>query len=106
MKITLRKFPIYTEKDGEDVETLYDVEVELTPSTPDVPYLKGGDPGYPGDPGGCEILSIKLNGKEVPSELWEKIGLDEQTIEAIETEACEKSAPDDDDPRGWEPGGN
>ena len=34
------------------------VEYTYTPGTPDVMYLKNGDPGYPGDPPEVEILSM------------------------------------------------
>ena len=89
VKQLLRKFPIYTEVDGEEVETLYDIECNLTPEEPEVRYLKNGDPGHPGSPPECEIVSIKINGKEVPPELWEKIGLDDRHREQVEEEAFE-----------------
>lgn len=102
MRITLRKFPIYTEENGEDVETLYDIECDLTPEEKETPrtFDDGGSPGAPAE---CEILTIKLNGKEVPSELWEKIGLDERHRDEIREEAFQKAEPDTDPPDSWEP---
>ncbi len=34
------------------------VKYSYSPGTPDVVYLKNGDPGYPGDPPEVEILSM------------------------------------------------
>lgn len=86
-KVTLKDFPIYT--DGGETETCYDIECEVTPYDPGRTY---GPPEncYPPEGGEVEILSIKLNGKEVPAELWEKIGLDRVHAEEIEQEAHEQ----------------
>lgn len=35
-----------------------EVEGSYTPSTPDVHYLRNGDPGYPGDPAELEITKV------------------------------------------------
>lgn len=52
-----------------DLGILGEIEVEVTcaysPGTPDVWYLPNGDPGYPGDPAECEILSVTYEGKEI-----------------------------------------
>ena len=40
---------------------LLTVEGEYSPATPDVWYLRNGDPGYPGDPADFDIHSIKCD---------------------------------------------
>lgn len=94
---------------ADGTEVMYDIEVEITPSTPDVPYLKNGDPGYPGDPGSTEIVSVKLQGLaggpgiEIKECIWRAIGLDAHQIGRIFEKAGEMTEPDTDDPAGWEP---
>ncbi len=111
MKVTIW-WPMYTVDDkGEDVETIYDIVCELTPGEPDVPYLKNGDPGYPGSPDECEILSIGLQGLanqpaiDLKPVLWPLLGFNAKVMKEIEAKAWAEapSKEDDDDPRGWEP---
>lgn len=92
MKVTLRDFPVYTDKDGEDVETLYDIECDVTPEEKET-RRTFDDGGHPGAPAECEIVAVKLNGKELPSAEWPK--LDEREIAE---KAFEKADEDDDDP--------
>jgi len=70
MKVTLKEFPIYTD-DG-DTETIYEIECDVTPYDPGRTW---GDPEkcYPPEGGEVEIVSVKLNGKEIPYAEWEKI---------------------------------
>lgn len=98
MKITI-EWPMYTvNAKGEDVETIYDVECDLTPSTPDVPYLRNGDPGYPGSPAECEILSIGLQGLgkqpaiDLAPVLWPLLGFQGKVLKEIEERAFEVAA--------------
>lgn len=39
--------------------------VNYTPATPDVMYMKNGDPGYPGDPEELEIDKLYISGVDV-----------------------------------------
>ena len=63
-----------------------DFNVNYTPGTPDVYYLRNGDPGYPGDPPELEILSARVGNIEIVSLLLdnEKVfeGLFEQLLDA------------------------
>ena len=44
----------------------YEADLEVSPSTRDVFYLRNGDPGYPGDPLEIEIIRlVKLPDKEI-----------------------------------------
>lgn len=87
MKVTLKEFPIYTD-DGE-TETIYEIECDVTPYDPGRTW---GDPEkcYPPEGGECEIVSVKLNGKEIPYAEWEKIGLDAKCEEEIAEAANER----------------
>lgn len=86
MKVTLKEFPIYT-NDG-DTETLYEIECDVTPYDPG--YTSGPpEKCYPPEGGECEIVSVKLNGKEIPYELWAQIGLDAK-VEGEIAEAAEE----------------
>lgn len=40
---------------------IFRVEFEYTPGTADVRYLRGGDPGYPGEAPEVNILAVTLN---------------------------------------------
>lgn len=62
-----------------------DVTFNFSPSTPDVWYLRNGDPGYPGDPAEVEITSIKIKGLELIDVL------DYDTIEELEENLLESS---------------
>ena len=39
--------------------------VDYRPGTPDVMYLRNGDPGYPGDPPELEVEAVWCNGVDV-----------------------------------------
>ena len=67
--------------DLNDNETVYRVTCKLTPETPDVPYLRNGDPGHPGDPGECEIEKVTLKGVEIKD--WDHLGFDMEKIEEL-----------------------
>lgn len=41
------------------------VDCHYTPGTPDVWYLRNGDPGYPGDPEEIEIERIRIGQEDV-----------------------------------------
>jgi hypothetical protein len=87
MKVTI-DWPVYDEQDN---ETVYEIECACYAGTPDVPYLRNGDPGYPGDPAECEILKVSLNGVEVKD--WENIkGFDVSKIEDAAYEAANDKA--------------
>ncbi len=113
MKITI-EWPMYfPSADGKDeVETIFEVECDLTPAEPDVPYLKNGDPGYPGSPGECEILSIKLQGLgqqpgiDLAPILWPLLGFQGNVLKQIEEKVIVEAndrGEDYDDPADWEP---
>lgn len=86
MKVTLKEFPIYT---GDDTETIYEIECDVTPYDPGRTY---GPPEkcYPPEGGECEIVSVKLNGKEIPYAEWEKIGLDAKVEDEIEQAVADR----------------
>lgn len=92
MKVTLKEFPIYT-NDG-DTETIYEIECDVTPYDPGRTY---GPPEkcYPPEGGECEIVSVKLNGKEIPYELWVQIGLDAKVEGEIEEAVADKLSEQD-----------
>ena len=71
--VTLYRSPEY----GDEIEIT--VKGDYTPGTEDVPYLRNGDPGYPGNPPEIEITSATrdYDGEEV--ELTE-----EETERALE----------------------
>lgn len=58
-----------------------DLEFEVTytysPATPDVWYLRNGDPGYPGDPAEADIEKITLWGIDVtmviPEDVFDRL---------------------------------
>lgn len=57
---------------GEDIDAT--VKYNYSPSTPDVQYTSGGDPGYPGDPEEIELTELyipKFNTKIEVSNLTE-----------------------------------
>jgi hypothetical protein len=88
-------WPIYTTNpDGSEVETVYEIECDLTPYDPGRTY---GPPEkcYPPEGGDCEILSVKLLGVEVKD--WEKF-IDKDMEEAIAERAGEAAPGPDDDP--------
>jgi hypothetical protein len=66
MKIT---FSFTVKKWGVDIDG--ECKGNFTPSTPDVFYLRNGDPGYPGDPAELEAEEITIEGtyKLTPTEL-------------------------------------
>lgn len=92
-KVTLSHTILTEGPDGVEMETEYEITVSYSPSTPDVWYMANGDPGYPGDPEECEILSIKLGALIVPSDQWEAHGFNDAEMEKI-TEAARESASD------------
>lgn len=104
------EWPIYSvDAQGNDVETMYDVEVNI---------LSMGSPGktyglpencYPPEPPEAEIDSIKLQGLgkqpgiEMAPAVWETIGFTDKVIEEIYEAAFEQAsqkAKDDEDARG------
>jgi len=46
-------------------ETILEVTGEYSPSTPDVHYLRNGNPGYPGESESFEIDTIEYEGKDI-----------------------------------------
>ncbi len=88
---------------ADGTEVTYDIECDVSAPTPDVPYLSNGDPGYPGDPGECEITSIKLQGLgkqksiEIHERLWNLLGFTKDVLEAIEEKAFERLGEDERD---------
>lgn len=72
---------VTVEVGGEELEL--EVRGEFHPGTPDVWYLKNGDPGHPGDPAEVDIHSITHNGAPVTltDEEMEKV------IDAVITDA-------------------
>ena len=99
MKITLKDYPAYVEDEGEEVETLYRIEVEISPAEPQTR-------DYPGCDAEAEILSIALSGKmtfrAIPESEWAARGLDVEKIKEAAFEAV-PSRDDDDPPDSWEP---
>lgn len=53
MSIELTDF--FIERDGREIDLV--LSCDYSPETPDVPYLRNGDPGHPGDPEEFEVLS-------------------------------------------------
>jgi len=94
-------WPIYTEKDGKEIETVYEVEVYYS-YDPGCYTLSNGDPGYP--PSEESILEVvRLDGKKIPEKEWEARGFTKAVIEKIEDGACHESseqARDAEDERG------
>ena len=113
MKVTIWWAMYTVDAKGEDVETIYDIECDLTPYDPGKTW---GDPEtcYPPEGGDGEILSIKLQGIgdqpgiDINYNLWPLLGFKGKVLEEIIEKAFEEapSKEDDDDPRGWEPGGD
>ncbi len=90
-KCKLRGYPLYTYPNGEEVETLYDIVVNVHPGSPGCFYLPNGDPGYPPEPPEMDILSIKdAAGKEYGEGDWVAIGLDQDAWKKIEDAAAEQ----------------
>ena len=52
---------------------VYSIEYSYTPGTPDVPYLRNGDPGYPGDPDEIDIIKVFYMEKELTTEEQQEI---------------------------------
>lgn len=50
----------------------YDVEFQIIPEAKGIDRFENGDPGYPGEPSHCEIISVKyhISQKEVPNEVF------------------------------------
>ena len=48
----------YDEATDTDLEV--EVEFDYFPGTPDVMYMRNGDPGYPGDPEEVSVIEAKL----------------------------------------------
>lgn len=79
MRVYVTLYREYGISPDEMEEIGYEVPVDvLSLGTPDVPYLRNGDPGYPGDPPETEIaldeiiemptgrpVTIELTGREV-----------------------------------------
>lgn len=81
-----------------DAEEDVEVVAHCYPATPDVFYLKNGDPGYPGDPAECEIVAVKSTdpfrvyfAPNVSRDI-NPDDLDEETIERLQGEAWEEFA--------------
>lgn len=67
---------------GDFGEVEAEIEYDYTPSTPDVWYMRNGDPGYPGDPEEITInfisfqfagLYMVVNGKHLTGYVYDKI---------------------------------
>jgi len=58
-----------------------DFSVNYTPGTPDVYYLRNGDPGHPGDPPELEILSACIGKTDIAPLLPENDDLYEQLLD-------------------------
>ena len=69
-----------------------EIEYKYTPATPDVMYLRNGDPGHPGDPAEISLISVKgmPSVEELEARLAEFLQLDDDFYEkadAIHREA-------------------
>ena len=60
-----------------------------SPATPDVMYLRNGDPGYPGDPAEVEVLAAKLDGLDITALLPEDDSLYDRLCDAVEEDSRE-----------------
>jgi len=84
----------------DDEEMPAKIRCALTPGTPDVRYLRNGDPGYPGDPAECEIVEAKFaSGEDVPEAVLDacRARIEEVAWEAardVEDAARERAADD------------
>jgi hypothetical protein len=65
-------------------------EVRCSPGTPDVLYLRNGDPGYPGDPEELEIVSAKRGDIDIT----QAFTFDHDRLHEL---LCEQARDDDDD---------
>jgi hypothetical protein len=55
------------------VEVEVEVVCKYRPGTPDVMYLRNGDPGYPGDPAEIEVIEVYCEGEKVTGALAAQI---------------------------------
>ena len=79
-----KSFETEVEVDGKPVEVT--VEYTFSPATPDVFYLRNGDPGYPGDPAGADIEVVYRTDDKAKTDLSKK--LSEETFERLIEQAC------------------
>jgi hypothetical protein len=86
VKLTLTDWPLYVG----DIETLYDINCEVTPYDPGVTN-RAPEHCYPPEGGTVEIESVFLGGLEIPYEHWDRIGLDKKERERIGDAAWEKA---------------
>ena len=81
------KFETTVEVGENEVDVV--VEATYTPGTPDVMYMRNGDPGYPGDPPEPEIVHVWAE-----NALGEDVDivhqLDDKQIEKLSDIVCEK----------------
>jgi hypothetical protein len=61
-----------------------EIEADYTPPTPDVHYLRNGDPGHPGEPEEVEFLSVTIDGEDTK--------LTEEEQERAIVRVCEAAA--------------
>ena len=95
MKITVEWGIEFPTADGKGwVETFFDVDCELSPAEPDVPYLKNGDPGHPGCDRECDIQAIRLQlgCVDIDYRLWPLLGFGPKVYDQIEEKAFERAS--------------
>lgn len=78
----------------------FELDGRFCPSTPDVRYMRNGDPGDPGDPAEFEPIRATVNGDPIDLKAMDDGLFDEMIAAAIE--ACEEQCgrdegPDDED---------
>lgn len=79
---------------GEHAELI--VEYDYSPSTPDVFYLRNGDPGHPGDPEEIDwSASLLVGGVEVPLDGdWLNASVFEDLIREDVQKQIDRACPD------------
>jgi len=81
------EFATTIEVNGDELDVV--VEYTFSPGTPDVMYLSNGDPGYPGDPGECEVLAVyRTDDKKREKDLMPALPKD--IIEYLFERACDE----------------
>jgi len=81
----MSEFTTTIEVHGDELDVV--VEFTYSPGTPDVMYLSNGDPGYPGDPGECEVEAVyRTDDKKRVKDLMPALPKD--IIEYLFEQAC------------------
>ena len=90
-------FDYTIEGDGKDYK---DVVLEVTanrePDDPGCHTMKNGDPGWPPSTGDVEILTVKVDGKEVPESEWSVWVSPDNLIDKAGEEECPHLDDDED----------